>query len=124
MKLEKDKARFLDEAVRRDRKSFIYSCPPGTPSSPDTAGVVGGSGDVALSTPGHFHRHLAATGTLMVPHSPSPNVGEGAGLPLLTFTPPAASPDTARLLGELGIQPGKRGVPVAASSQQQQQVVA
>jgi len=31
-KLEKDKARFLEEAVRRDSKSFVFSCPPATPT--------------------------------------------------------------------------------------------
>ncbi|CAM9477510.1 unnamed protein product, partial [Laminaria digitata] len=93
-RLEKDKAKFLDEAVRRDNKSFVFRGPPGTPGSPSTAGVMA-PGDVGLTTPHHFHRHLAGAGTLMVPISPCPNFSESGGLPLLTFSPPAASPDTA-----------------------------
>lgn len=67
-------------------------------------------GDVGLTTPRHFHRHLAGAGTLMVPISPCPNFADTGGLPLLTFSPPAASPDTARLLGQLGIEAGGGGV--------------
>ena len=94
--------------MRRDNKSFVFRGPPGTPGSPSAAGMMT-PGDVGLTTPRHFHRHLAGAGTLMVPISPCPNFGETGGLPLLTFSPPAASPDTARLLGQLGIDAGGGG---------------
>lgn len=109
-RLEQDKAKFLEEAVRRDRKSFVYSVPPSTPGSPlDSrgAGSSGWGGDVKVSTPVNWHRHLATTGTLMVPTTPChAGVEEASCLPLMTFTPPGASPETTRLLGELGINPG------------------
>lgn len=97
-RLERDKARFLEEAVRRDTKSFVYSGPPGSPGSPFGTDT-GSTRDAGMTTPGHTHRHLGPNGMLKVPNSPS--------LPLMNFTPPAASPDTARLLGQLGIETGK-----------------
>lgn len=110
-----EKGKFLDDAVLRDSKNFVFGYSPGTPVSPnDQRGVNDTYGKDALTTPRHYHhRHLSATGTLMVPPSPAlggvgGGGGCGGGLPLMTFTPPTASPDTARLLGELGIRPGER----------------
>lgn len=131
--LEKDKARFLDQAMRRDKKSFVFSCPPRTPLPQDGSNKnhdeeendgnsdgdsdCFGRGDDSFSTPSHFRSrprgHLAGDPLVIVPSfSPLPNGGRGVAerLTLMTFTPPTASPDTARLLEELGIEPRVGGV--------------
>eukprot|EP00752_Nemacystus_decipiens_P017760 g15923.t1 len=105
-KLEKDKAKFLEEAVKRDSKSFVYSGPAALmPETPAAAR------DNRYATPTHSNRQGAGEhGRLSVATtSPMPGRGEatgaadGASLPLMTFTPPGASPDTQKLLGQLGI---------------------
>lgn len=70
-----------------------------------------GGGDTGLKTPVHWHRHLAAAGTIMVPTTPRSAAPSGSGAgsssaPFISFTPPGASPETTRLLGSLGIKPG------------------
>ncbi|CAM9795768.1 unnamed protein product [Ectocarpus fasciculatus] len=97
LKLETDKAKFLEEAVHRDSKSFVFACPPATPTT-----------DSRYATPVHPHRNALRNGTLTVAAaSPAPNGrgGDAGNLSLMSFTPPAASPDTAKLLGALGIVP-------------------
>lgn len=105
-KLERDRARFLEDAIARDRKIFAFS-PPTVPSKPLQNGGSREGGqpkakDSSLASPG-FHRHLMSSGTLMVADSPSSTRGDFNDSTRLTFTPPKASPNTARLLETIGI---------------------
>ncbi|CBJ31570.1 conserved unknown protein [Ectocarpus siliculosus] len=97
LKLEADKAKFLEEAVHRDSKSFVFACPPATPTA-----------DSRYATPVHHHGKALGNGKLTVAAaSPAPNGrgGEAGNLSRMSFTPPTASPDTTKLLGALGIVP-------------------
>ncbi|CAM9271979.1 unnamed protein product [Scytosiphon promiscuus] len=113
-KLEKDKAKFLEEAVRRDSKSFVFSYPsasptPGTPVPRDSryatpvqlrgrqeqSGAEGARDlTVATTTPPGANGNGATGGG---------GVRDAVSMPLMTFTPPTASPHTTKLLGQLGI---------------------
>ncbi|CAM9332047.1 unnamed protein product [Ectocarpus sp. 13 AM-2016] len=97
LKLEADKAKFLEEAVHRDSKSFVFACPPATPTT-----------DSRYATPVHHHGKALGNSKLTVAAaSPAPNGkgGEVGSLSRMSFTPPTASPDTTKLLGALGIVP-------------------
>ncbi|CAM9162496.1 unnamed protein product [Ectocarpus sp. 4 AP-2014] len=97
LKLEADKAKFLEEAVHRDSKSFVFACPPATPTA-----------DSRYATPVHHHGKALGNGKLTVAAaSPAPNQRgvEAGNLSRMSFTPPTASPDTTKLLGALGIVP-------------------
>eukprot|EP00903_Cladosiphon_okamuranus_P019677 g18084.t2 len=103
-KLEKDKAKFLEEAVKRDSKSFVFSCSPATPTAETPV-----PRDNRYATPTHSNGGQQVGALTVATASPNPGWsgtggGDAAGLPLMTFTPPGASPDTTKLLGQLGIQ--------------------
>lgn len=105
-KLERDRARFLEDAIARDKKMFAFSSPTVSPKPLQNGDCREGrqpqAGDSSLASPG-FHRHLMSSGTLMVADSLSSIHGDFDGSTRLTFTPPKASPSTARLLANIGI---------------------